>query len=81
MKTMQDLIVTIRALRKELGVPEKEPTPIHLHASNRVNALADQWYGERGNDYSAAAVFASRLREVLSEELLGSKEGSDDGSD
>ena len=28
MKTMQDLITTIRALRKELGVPEKESTPI-----------------------------------------------------
>jgi valyl-tRNA synthetase len=41
MKTMQDLIITIRALRKELGVPEKESTPIHLHASNRIVALAD----------------------------------------
>jgi valyl-tRNA synthetase len=41
MQTMQDLIVTIRALRKELGVPEKESTPIHLHASNRIVALAD----------------------------------------
>jgi valyl-tRNA synthetase len=41
MKTLQDLIVTVRALRKELGVPEKEAAPIHLHASNRVLALAD----------------------------------------
>jgi valyl-tRNA synthetase len=41
MKTMQDLITTIRALRKELGVPEKESTPIHLHASNRIVALTD----------------------------------------
>jgi valyl-tRNA synthetase len=41
MKTMQDLIVTVRALRKELGVPEKESTPILLHASNRIVALAD----------------------------------------
>ncbi len=41
MQTMQDLITTIRALRKELGVPEKESTPIHLHASNRIVALAD----------------------------------------
>jgi valyl-tRNA synthetase len=41
MKTLQDLITTIRALRKELGVPEKESTPIHLHASNRIVALAD----------------------------------------
>jgi valyl-tRNA synthetase len=41
MNTIQDLIVTIRALRKELGVPEKESTPIHLHANNRIVALAD----------------------------------------
>jgi valyl-tRNA synthetase len=41
MKTLQDLITTVRALRKELGVPEKEFTPIHLHASNRIIALAD----------------------------------------
>jgi valyl-tRNA synthetase len=41
MQTLQDLITTIRALRKELGVPEKESTPIHLHASNRIIALAD----------------------------------------
>jgi valyl-tRNA synthetase len=41
MKTIQDLIVTVRALRKELGVPEKESTPIHLHANNRIVALAD----------------------------------------
>ncbi len=39
--TLQDLIVTVRALRKELGVPEKEPTPILLHGDNRVLALAD----------------------------------------
>src|SRR5207302_813085 len=41
MQTMQDLITTNRALRKELGVPEKESTPIQLHASNRIMALAD----------------------------------------
>jgi valyl-tRNA synthetase len=41
MKTMQDLITTVRALRKELGVPEKESTPIHLHADNRIVALTD----------------------------------------
>jgi valyl-tRNA synthetase len=41
MNTIQDLIVTVRTLRKELGVPEKEPTPILLHASNRILALAD----------------------------------------
>jgi valyl-tRNA synthetase len=39
--TLQELIVTVRALRKELGVPEKEPTPILLHGDNRILALAD----------------------------------------
>ncbi len=33
--------MTVRGLRKELGVPEKEPAPIRLHADNRVVALAD----------------------------------------
>jgi valyl-tRNA synthetase len=41
MMTMQELIVTVRGLRKELGVPEKEAAPIRLHADNRVVALAD----------------------------------------
>ncbi|HEX7159343.1 MAG TPA: valine--tRNA ligase [Edaphobacter sp.] len=41
MTTLQELIVTVRALRKELGVPEKEAAPIRLHADNRVIALAD----------------------------------------
>jgi len=41
MSTLQELIVTVRGLRKELGVPEKEATPILLHAENRVLALAD----------------------------------------
>ncbi len=40
METMQELITTIRALRKDLNVPEKEATPIHLHAGARVIALA-----------------------------------------
>jgi valyl-tRNA synthetase len=40
-KILQDLIITVRALRKELGVPEKESTPILLHANNRILALAD----------------------------------------
>ena len=38
---LQELIVTVRALRKELGVPEKEPAAIELHAENRILALAD----------------------------------------
>ncbi len=41
MATLQDLITTVRGLRKELGVPEKEAAPIKLHAENRVLALAD----------------------------------------
>jgi valyl-tRNA synthetase len=41
METMQELITTVRALRKELSVPEKEATPISLHAGARVIALAD----------------------------------------
>jgi valyl-tRNA synthetase len=32
MELLQELIVTIRGLRKELGVPEKESAPIRLHA-------------------------------------------------
>jgi valyl-tRNA synthetase len=41
MTTLQELIITVRALRKELGVPEKDSAPIKLHAGNRVIALAD----------------------------------------
>lgn len=41
MQTLQELIVSIRALRKELGVPEKETAPIQIHGDNRVLALAD----------------------------------------
>ncbi|QHS52046.1 valine--tRNA ligase [Edaphobacter sp. 12200R-103] len=41
MATLQDLITTVRALRKELGVPEKEAAPVRLHAENRVVALVD----------------------------------------
>jgi len=39
METIQELIATIRALRKELNVPEKEAAPIALHAGARVLAL------------------------------------------
>ena len=39
--TLQELIVTVRALRKDMGVPEKEAAPILLHGDNRVLALAD----------------------------------------
>jgi valyl-tRNA synthetase len=38
MDLLQELIVTIRALRKELGVPEKESAPIRLHAGGDLTA-------------------------------------------
>ncbi|MBS1813626.1 MAG: valine--tRNA ligase [Acidobacteria bacterium] len=41
MNLLQEMIVTVRALRKELGVPEKEAAPIIVHADNRICALAD----------------------------------------
>ncbi len=41
MTTLQELMVTVRGLRKEMGVPEKEAAPIRLYADNRVLALAD----------------------------------------
>jgi len=41
MNTLQELIVTVRGLRKDLGVPEKEATPIVLFGDNRVLALVD----------------------------------------
>ncbi len=41
MHTLQELVVTVRALRKEMGVPEKEAAPIQVHAGNRVAALVD----------------------------------------
>ena len=39
--TLQELIVTVRGIRKELSVPEKEAAPIQISASNRILALAD----------------------------------------
>jgi len=41
MEDVQQLIVTIRALRKELAVPEKEATPVQLRADLRISALAE----------------------------------------
>ena len=42
MQLLQDLIVSIRGLRKELAVPEKEPASIRLYASeNRTLALVN----------------------------------------
>jgi valyl-tRNA synthetase len=58
MTTLQDLIVTIRGLRKELAIPEKEFTPIHLHASAEISALVQ-----------ANADMLSRLSRVSSVEI------------
>jgi valyl-tRNA synthetase len=41
MNMLQELIITVRALRKELGVPEKEATAVQVHASPGVATLAD----------------------------------------
>ena len=41
METMQELITTVRALRKEMGVPEKEAAGIRVFGDNRVVALVD----------------------------------------
>ncbi len=59
MHLLQELVVTVRGLRKELGVPEKEPAPIQVHASNRVAALVD-----------AHADLLARLARVSAVELL-----------
>jgi valyl-tRNA synthetase len=40
MSALQELIVTVRGLRKELGVPEKEAAAIQVHSSGNVAALA-----------------------------------------
>lgn len=38
-EALQELIVTVRALRKELGVPEKEAAPIQVHAQAALAEL------------------------------------------
>ena len=40
MQTIQELIATVRALRKELSVPDKEAARIRLHATPEIVALA-----------------------------------------
>jgi valyl-tRNA synthetase len=58
MTTLQDLIVTLRGVRKELAIPEKESTPIQLHASAAISALVQ-----------ANADMLSRLARVSAVEL------------
>ena len=40
METMQQMIVTVRGLRKEMGVPEKEAAPVRVFASASIAKLA-----------------------------------------
>ena len=40
MRRLQDIIVTVRALRKDLGVSEKEAAPIRIHSLNGTGELA-----------------------------------------
>ncbi|MFC6645728.1 valine--tRNA ligase [Granulicella cerasi] len=40
MTTLQELIVTVRGLRKELGVPEKEAAPIEVFSNGNAAKLA-----------------------------------------
>jgi valyl-tRNA synthetase len=42
MTILQELIVTVRAKRKELGVPEKELTPIRIDGLRPIKRAADQ---------------------------------------
>jgi len=51
--------MTVRGLRKEMGVPEKEPAAIRIHAANRIAALAD-----------AHADMLARMARVSSVELV-----------
>ena len=53
MEVLQQLIVTVRGLRKEMGVPEKEATPIRVFADGFVSlswlrAMPICWRGWRG---------------------------------
>ena len=61
MTTLQELVVAVRALRKEAGVPEKEAAPIQVHASPSISALVE-----------AHADLLSRLARVSAVELLAS---------
>jgi len=42
MTVLQELITTVRALRKDLSVPEKEAAPVQLHASAAIAQLTQE---------------------------------------
>jgi valyl-tRNA synthetase len=65
MQRLQELTVAVRALRKDLGVPEKETAPIRIHSASGIGKLAQ-----------ANADMLSRLArvsavEIVSETLTG----------
>jgi valyl-tRNA synthetase len=41
LSTLQELITSVRAVRKELGIPEKEFAPVRIHAAGQVTSLAE----------------------------------------
>ena len=59
MVTLQELIVTIRGLRKDLAVPEKEAAPIQLCAAEAIAQLA-----------TANADMLARMARVASVEII-----------
>ena len=42
MEALQQLITTVRGLRKEMAIPEKEPAPVILFGDQRMTALAEE---------------------------------------
>jgi valyl-tRNA synthetase len=65
MKQLQELIVTVRALRKDLGVPEKESAPIRVHSAAGMGELA-----QMNADMLSRMARVSAI-EVASETLTG----------
>ncbi|MDE1155785.1 MAG: valine--tRNA ligase [Acidobacteriaceae bacterium] len=61
MNTLQELIVTVRALRKELGVPEKEAAPIRVYSTAKAADLA-----------AANAEMLARMARVSAVEVVAS---------
>ena len=55
---LQELIVTVRSIRKDISVPEKEFAAIQVHAPSRIAALIDQ-----------NADMLSKLARVISTEM------------
>jgi valyl-tRNA synthetase len=75
MKVLQDLIVAVRSLRKDLGVPEKEIVPIQIHINDLYRWLLE-------NEFDAIAKLARVGSIELSDEpLTGANARSTPGFD